>query len=62
MHLMYSIDAETGKRSYTLKKTTANGVLTKSAHPARKFDFFVAVIISWGKLNCVLLVRILTGR
>ncbi|KAL6946636.1 snoRNP complex protein [Hanseniaspora osmophila] len=34
MHLMYTLDQE-GKRVYTLKKTTANGEITKSAHPAR---------------------------
>ncbi|KAJ2339738.1 snoRNP complex protein [Coemansia sp. RSA 2618] len=34
MHLMYSVDAN-GKRIYTLKKTTASGEITKSAHPAR---------------------------
>ncbi|KAJ3333341.1 snoRNP complex protein [Blyttiomyces sp. JEL0837] len=34
MHLMYSLNAE-GKRVYTLKKVTADGHVTKSAHPAR---------------------------
>ncbi|KAJ2854937.1 snoRNP complex protein, partial [Coemansia asiatica] len=34
MHLMYTLDAE-GKRVYTLKKVTASGEVTKSAHPAR---------------------------
>ncbi|KAI9202300.1 nucleolar RNA-binding protein [Polychytrium aggregatum] len=34
MHLMYSKDAA-GKRVYTLKKLTADGTVTKSAHPAR---------------------------
>ena len=34
MHLMCTVD-ETGKRLYTLKKTTADGKVTKSAHPAR---------------------------
>lgn len=32
MHLMYTIDAS-GKRVYTLKKTTPGGEMTKSAHP-----------------------------
>ncbi|KDQ08174.1 hypothetical protein BOTBODRAFT_119001 [Botryobasidium botryosum FD-172 SS1] len=34
MHLMYTLDAD-GKRIYTLKKVTAAGKVTKSAHPAR---------------------------
>ncbi|KAI0599228.1 putative ribosome biogenesis protein nop10 [Biscogniauxia sp. FL1348] len=34
MHLMYTFDAETGKRTYTLKKVL-HGEVTKSAHPAR---------------------------
>lgn len=34
MHLMYTLD-EAGKRIYTLKKITASGAITKSAHPAR---------------------------
>ncbi|KAA8906291.1 H/ACA ribonucleo protein complex subunit 3 [Sphaerosporella brunnea] len=34
MHLMYTLDAA-GKRIYTLKKITASGAVTKSAHPAR---------------------------
>ncbi|GJN87415.1 hypothetical protein Rhopal_000364-T1 [Rhodotorula paludigena] len=34
MHLMYSLGAD-GKRLYTLKKATAAGTATKSAHPAR---------------------------
>lgn len=34
MHLMYTFDAA-GKRIYTLKKITASGAVTKSAHPAR---------------------------
>ncbi|KAK9248054.1 Nop10 family nucleolar RNA-binding protein [Lipomyces tetrasporus] len=34
MHLMYT-EGPDGKRVYTLKKTTATGVITKSAHPAR---------------------------
>ncbi|KAI0319480.1 Nop10p-domain-containing protein [Amylostereum chailletii] len=34
MHLMYTFDAE-GNRIYTLKKTTDEGKITKSAHPAR---------------------------
>ncbi|KAJ1859724.1 snoRNP complex protein [Coemansia sp. RSA 1722] len=34
MHLMFTIDAD-GKRVYTLKKVTAAGEVTKSAHPAR---------------------------
>eukprot|EP00842_Homolaphlyctis_polyrhiza_P006660 jgi/Hompol1/6996/HPOL_005151-RA len=34
MHLMYTIGAD-GKRVYTLKKQTADGTVTKSAHPAR---------------------------
>ncbi|CCK69647.1 snoRNP complex protein NOP10 KNAG_0C05490 [Huiozyma naganishii CBS 8797] len=34
MHLMYTLDNE-GKRIYTLKKATADGEITKSAHPAR---------------------------
>ncbi|CAL9730713.1 H/ACA ribonucleoprotein complex subunit Nop10p [Monosporozyma unispora] len=34
MHLMYTLDNE-GKRVYTLDKTTADGEITKSAHPAR---------------------------
>ncbi|EIM23682.1 Nop10p-domain-containing protein [Wallemia mellicola CBS 633.66] len=34
MHLMFSSD-EQGKRVYSLKKVTDNGVITKSAHPAR---------------------------
>lgn len=34
MHLMYTLDNE-GKRVYTLKKISAEGVVTKSAHPAR---------------------------
>ncbi|PWN53316.1 Nop10p-domain-containing protein [Violaceomyces palustris] len=34
MHLMYTLDAN-GNRIYTLKKTTASGAITKSAHPAR---------------------------
>ncbi|KAJ1757698.1 snoRNP complex protein [Coemansia sp. RSA 1822] len=34
MHLMYSLDAS-GNRVYTLKKTTVEGEITKSAHPAR---------------------------
>ncbi|KAG0261379.1 snoRNP complex protein [Actinomortierella ambigua] len=31
---MYSLSPE-GKRIYTLKKLTASGTVTKSAHPAR---------------------------
>ncbi|WFD41248.1 snoRNP complex protein [Malassezia japonica] len=34
MHLMYSTGPD-GKRLYTLKKTAPNGVMTRSAHPAR---------------------------
>ncbi|KIV86129.1 H/ACA ribonucleoprotein complex subunit 3 [Exophiala sideris] len=34
MHLMYNQDPDTGKRVYTLKKVL-DGVVTKSAHPAR---------------------------
>ncbi|KAF8314446.1 Nop10p-domain-containing protein [Clavulina sp. PMI_390] len=34
MHLMYTLDAN-GNRVYTLKKITADGKVTKSAHPAR---------------------------
>jgi rRNA maturation protein Nop10 len=34
MHLMYTLDGA-GKRIYTLKKITASGAVTKSAHPAR---------------------------
>ncbi|KAL1408326.1 snoRNP complex protein [Vanrija albida] len=34
MHLMYTLDAQ-GNRLYTLKKKTAEGKPTKSAHPAR---------------------------
>src|SRR5690606_32795882 len=34
MHLMYTLDKD-GKRIYTLKKITASGAITKSAHPAR---------------------------
>ncbi|KAK5229195.1 snoRNP complex protein [Exophiala xenobiotica] len=34
MHLMYNEDPVTGKRVYTLKKVL-DGVVTKSAHPAR---------------------------
>ncbi|BGO97114.1 snoRNP complex protein [Rhodotorula toruloides] len=34
MHLMYSLGAD-GKRLYTLKKATAAGLPTRSAHPAR---------------------------
>ncbi|KAK9900652.1 Nop10 family nucleolar RNA-binding protein [Cystobasidium minutum MCA 4210] len=34
MHLMYTLDNE-GKRVYTLKKITAEGKISKSAHPAR---------------------------
>ncbi|KAK9449835.1 H/ACA ribonucleoprotein complex subunit 3 [Limtongia smithiae] len=34
MHLMYTEGVD-GKRKYTLKKLTATGVITKSAHPAR---------------------------
>lgn len=34
MHLMYNEDPNTGKRIYTLKKVM-DGVVTKSAHPAR---------------------------
>ncbi|KAI9341992.1 H/ACA ribonucleoprotein complex, subunit Nop10 [Obelidium mucronatum] len=34
MHLMY-YDGPTGKRVYTLKKTSPDGKVTKSAHPAR---------------------------
>ncbi|KAJ4503827.1 snoRNP complex protein [Exophiala dermatitidis] len=34
MHLMYTEDPATGKRIYTLKKVL-DGVVTKSAHPAR---------------------------
>jgi H/ACA ribonucleoprotein complex subunit 3 len=34
MHLMYNEDPVTGKRTYTLKKVL-DGVVTKSAHPAR---------------------------
>ncbi|KAI1494035.1 putative ribosome biogenesis protein nop10 [Biscogniauxia mediterranea] len=34
MHLMYTFDAATGKRTYTLKKVL-HGEVTKSAHPAR---------------------------
>ncbi|KAE8187132.1 hypothetical protein CF328_g7009, partial [Tilletia controversa] len=32
MHLMYTID-EAGNRTYTLKKKTGEGKITKSAHP-----------------------------
>ncbi|KAG2731245.1 hypothetical protein G9P44_005661 [Scheffersomyces stipitis] len=34
MHLMYTLGQD-GKRIYTLKKTTEDGEITKSAHPAR---------------------------
>ncbi|OAA59161.1 h aca ribonucleoprotein complex subunit 3 [Niveomyces insectorum RCEF 264] len=34
MHLMCTVDAD-GKRTYTLKKITPDGKVTKSAHPAR---------------------------
>ncbi|KAG8935731.1 snoRNP complex protein [Tulasnella sp. 418] len=34
MHLMYTLD-DKGNRVYTLKKITAAGRVTKSAHPAR---------------------------
>ncbi|KAA1112496.1 snoRNP complex protein [Puccinia graminis f. sp. tritici] len=34
MHLQYTFDPE-GNRIYTLKKLTAEGKVTKSAHPAR---------------------------
>ncbi|KAI8853703.1 Nop10p-domain-containing protein [Chytridium lagenaria] len=34
MHLMYTLN-DAGKRLYTLKKVTAEGKITKSAHPAR---------------------------
>ncbi|KAG8943070.1 snoRNP complex protein [Tulasnella sp. 424] len=34
MYLMYTLD-EDGNRVYTLKKVTAQGQITKSAHPAR---------------------------
>ncbi|KAL9934439.1 hypothetical protein V8E36_006895 [Tilletia maclaganii] len=34
MHLMYTVD-DAGNRVYTLKKKTAEGKFTKSAHPAR---------------------------
>ena len=34
MHLMYYLD-DTGKRVYTLKKTTPAGEISHSAHPAR---------------------------
>jgi H/ACA ribonucleoprotein complex subunit 3 len=34
MHLMFYLNAE-GKRVYTLKKETAEGKPTTSAHPAR---------------------------
>ncbi|KAI8615850.1 ribosome biogenesis protein Nop10 [Chytriomyces sp. MP71] len=34
MHLMY-FSGEDGKRVYTLKKTSPDGKVTKSAHPAR---------------------------
>lgn len=34
MHLMCTVDAATGKRTYTLKKVL-EGQVTKSAHPAR---------------------------
>ncbi|KAJ9477858.1 H/ACA ribonucleoprotein complex subunit NOP10, partial [Pseudozyma hubeiensis] len=34
MHLMFTEDKD-GKRIYTLKKKTIEGIITKSAHPAR---------------------------
>ncbi|KAL6672780.1 snoRNP complex protein [Candidozyma auris] len=34
MHLMYTLGPD-GKRVYTLQKVTADGEITKSAHPAR---------------------------
>jgi len=34
MYLMYTTDTD-GRRVYTLNKITANGEITKSAHPAR---------------------------
>ncbi|KAL4400701.1 snoRNP complex protein [Malassezia pachydermatis] len=34
MHLMYTVGPD-GKRAYTLKKVTASGKMTRSAHPAR---------------------------
>uniref|UniRef100_A0A0K3CMT5 H/ACA ribonucleoprotein complex subunit NOP10 n=1 Tax=Rhodotorula toruloides TaxID=5286 RepID=A0A0K3CMT5_RHOTO len=34
MHLMYSLGAD-GKRLYTLKKATAAGLPTRSAHPVQ---------------------------
>ncbi|KAG9032999.1 snoRNP complex protein [Tulasnella sp. JGI-2019a] len=34
MYLMYSVGAD-GNRVYTLKKITAGGKVTRSAHPAR---------------------------
>ena len=35
MHLMYYLDPATGKRVYTLKKTTPSNTVSESAHPAR---------------------------
>ncbi|KZP10092.1 Nop10 family nucleolar RNA-binding protein [Athelia psychrophila] len=34
MHLMYTLDDE-GHRTYSLKKISSDGRITKSAHPAR---------------------------
>jgi len=34
MHLMYTLGKD-GKRVYTLKKKTADGKITKSAHPGK---------------------------
>jgi len=34
MHLMYTLDDE-GRRTYSLKKISSDGRITKSAHPAR---------------------------
>jgi rRNA maturation protein Nop10 len=54
---MYTLDAA-GKRIYTLKKITASGAVTKSAHPARfspddKYSRFVASSSIF--LHCLLL-------
>jgi rRNA maturation protein Nop10 len=50
MHLMYTEDPATGKRIYTLKKVL-DGVVTKSAHPARfspddKYSRFVSTAVA----------------
>ncbi|KAF8468155.1 Nop10 family nucleolar RNA-binding protein [Kalaharituber pfeilii] len=59
MHLMYTIGPD-GKRRYTLKKITADGKRTMSAHPARfsPDDKFSRMRVTLKKRHGVLLTQL----